>query len=163
MPRFMGNMTFVLSFSICSNLFLASCNIVPIFSSQSNNPTSISTASNSLGSLPQRSSYDEIDLNQLPTNVSKKGKSPKSLALDAFGIEEVEGLIEEDIALDTSNPEQVIVAITQKNLPDDSVNSVRYRIDFKSEDSQWQMEWAGQQFICQPGRGNQDWSKELCY
>ncbi|MGL5833084.1 MAG: hypothetical protein ACRC1Z_07605 [Waterburya sp.] len=144
------------------NLFLASCNLVSI-AEQKDNSSSNSAVANSLVSSPQRNSYDEIDLNQLPANVAKKGNSPKELALTAFGTEEVEGFIKEDVEVDTSNPEQAIVIIVQTNLPDDSVNSIRYRIDFKSEDSQWQMEWAGQQFICQSGRGNQNWSKELCY
>jgi hypothetical protein len=162
MRRFMGNMTFVLSLSIGFNLFFASCNLVPI-ADQKDNSTSNSAIANSIDSSPQRNSYDKIDLNQLPTNVSKKGNSPEKLALTAFGTEEIEGYVKEDVEVDTSNPEQAIVTIVQKNLPDDSVNSIRYRIDFKSEDSQWQMEWAGQQFICQSGRGQQNWSKELCY
>lgn len=154
-------MIFVLSFSIGFNLFLASCNVVPI-ANQEENSTSTPAVSDSIASPPQRNSYDEINLNELSADVSKKGNSPEKLAVTAFGTEEVEGLVKEDVEVDTSNPEQVIVIITQTNLPDDSVKSIRYRIDFKSEDSQWQMEWAGQQFICQPGRGHQDWSKELC-
>jgi hypothetical protein len=158
----MGNMAFVLSFSIGFSLFFASCNLVPI-ADQKNNSTSNSAVANNITSSSQRNSYDEIDLDQLPADVSKKGNSPEELALTAFGAEEVEGFVKEDIEVDTSTPGQAIVTIIQTNLPDDSVNSIRYRIDFKSEDSQWQMEWAGQQFICQSGRGNQDWSKELCY
>jgi hypothetical protein len=158
----MRNMTFVLIFSIGFDLFLASCNLVPI-TDRKNNSTSNFTVANNIASSPQRNSYDEIDLNQLPANVAKKGNSPEELALTAFGTEEVEGFIKENVEVDTSNPEQAIVTIVQTNLPDDSVNSIRYRIDFQSEDFQWQMKWAGQQFICQPGRGNQYWSKELCY
>lgn len=158
----MRNMTLVLSLSICSSLFLTSCNVVPI-SNQKDNSTSNPAVANNIASSPLRNSYDEIDLNQLPADVSKKGNSPEKLALTAFGTEEAEGFVQEDVEVDTSNLEQAIVTITQTNLPDDSVNSIRYRIDFQSHNSQWQMEWAGQQFICQPGRGNQDWSKELCY
>ncbi len=162
MSRLMRNMIFAFVVSIGFNLLLASCNEVPI-SNQKDNSTSNSDVANSIANLPQRNSYDEIDLNQLPADVSKKGDSPEELALTAFGAEEVEGLLKEDIEIDTSNSGQAIVTITQTNLPDDSVNSIRYRIDFKSDNSQWQMEWAGQQFICQPGRGSQNWSKELCY
>ena len=119
----------------------------------------------STGSFSERDSYDEINLDRLRTDVPIKGNSPEELALTAFGTQEVEGLVKEEVEVDTSNPQQATVIITQTNLPDDSVNSIRYKIDFKpvkNEASQWKMEWAGQQFICQPGRGNQDWSKELC-
>jgi hypothetical protein len=162
MPKFTGKMTFVLSFSIGLNFFLTSCNLVTT-AIQKHNSTSNPAIANSIASSPQRNAYEQIDLSQLPANVAKKGHSPEELALTAFGTEEVEGSVKEDVEVDTSNPKQAIVTIIQTNLPDDSVNSIRYRIDFKSEDSQWQMEWAGQQFICQPGRGNQDWSTELCY
>ncbi|MGB5715342.1 MAG: hypothetical protein WBM44_31070 [Waterburya sp.] len=154
-------MTFILSLSIFSNLLLASCNLLPI-SDQQDNSTSNSAVANNIDNLPQRNSYNEIDLDQITTD-SNKGNSPDEIALNIFGTEEIEGTLKEDVDVDTSNPEQAIVTITQTNLPDESLNSIRYRIDFKSVDSQWQMEWAGQQFICQPGRGNQDWSKELCY
>ena len=154
------NTIFVLSFGIGFN-FLAGCNVVPINDRQD---TPISNAVvDSIASLPQRNSYDEIDLEQLPADVSIEGNSPEELALTALGTEEVEGAVEQEVEIDTSNRDRAIVMITQTNLPDDSVNSIRYRIDFQREDSQWQMEWAGQQFICQPKRGSQDWSKELCY
>lgn len=130
---------------------------------QEDNSTSTPRVSDSIISLAQRNFYDEINLNQLPADVSKKGNSPEELALTAFGTKEVEGLVKENVEVDIRNREQTIVIITQTNLSDDSVNSIRYRIDFKYEDFQWQMEWAGQQFVCQPGRGNQNWSKELCY
>lgn len=162
LPKIRVNKTFVLSFGIGFNLFLVGCNVVPI-TNQKDTPTSNSAVVNSIASLPQRSSYREIDLEQLPADVSKQGNSPEELALTAFGTEEVEGSVEQELEVDTSNPERAIVIITQTNLPDDSVNSIRYRIDFQREDSQWQMQWAGQQFICQPSRGSQDWSKELCY
>ncbi|MEM7592513.1 MAG: hypothetical protein AAF383_13490 [Cyanobacteria bacterium P01_A01_bin.83] len=157
----MINMILALGVSIGINSLLASCNQVPI-SSQENNSTS-NAVTNNIESLSPRNAYDEIDLNQLPADVSTKGNSPEKLAQAAFGTEEVEGLLKEEIEVDTSNSEQTIVTITQTNLPDDSVNSIRYRVDFKNDGSQWQMEWSGQQFICQPGRGSQDWSQELCY
>ena len=162
MPRTIGNIIFVFSFSIGFNWFVVSCNLLPI-TNQKDNSTSNSAVANSIARESQRDSYARIDLDRLPADVSKKGNNPKELALTAFGTEEVEGFVTEEVEVDTSNPEQTIVTITQTNLPDDSVNSIRYRIDFQSKDSQWQMKWAGQQFICQPGRGNQDWSKELCY
>jgi hypothetical protein len=157
----MKTMTLVLSFSIGFNLFLASCNVGSI-ANQEDNSTSTPAVVDSTGSSRERNSYQEINLNELPADVPTKGNSPEELALSAFGTKEVEGLVKEDVEIDTSNPERATVTIAQTNLPDDSVNSIRYRIDFKREDSQWQMEWAGQQFICQPGRGNQNWSKELC-
>lgn len=161
MVRFIGNVTCWLSFSICFNLLIAGCNLL-LISEQQDNLTSNSAVASNINDSLQRNTYDEIDLDQFSAD-SKQGKSPEELALKFFGSEEVEGNLKEEVEVDNSSPEQSIVTITQTNLPDDSVNSILYRIVFKSVDSQWQMEWAGQQFICQPGRGNQDWSKELCY
>lgn len=158
----MENKSLILSFVICLNFLLASCNVLSTYDREDDN-TLKSTVPSSINSSNRRNSYKEIDLNQLPAHVLKKGEHPRKLALNAFGLEEIEESLQEDVEMDTNNSKQAVVTITQTNLPDDSVKSIRYRIDFKSDQSQWQMEWAGKQFVCQQGRGSQDWSKELCY
>lgn len=156
------NIILVLSLSICSNLFFAGCNTLSI-ANQKDSSFSNPTVNNNITIKSKRNAYNKIDLNQLSAEIPRKGDAPKEIALIAFGNEETEGFVEEEIEVDTSNPEKTIVFLTQTNLPDDSVDSIRYRIDFESDGSQWQMKWAGQQFICQSERGSEKWSKELCY
>ena len=59
-------------------------------------------------------------------------------------------------------PSRVIVTIDRSGLLDDSVAAFRDRFDFAAQDGQWAMVKAGRQFRCQPGRGHQDWSADLC-
>ncbi|WP_159784416.1 hypothetical protein [Sodalinema gerasimenkoae] len=59
-----------------------------------------------------------------------------------------------------------VVNHTMIGLPDDSVNSRRYRIemtwDLQEPDADWEVTWVGQQFRCQQGRGQQDWGSDFC-
>jgi hypothetical protein len=59
-------------------------------------------------------------------------------------------------------PDQVMVTVTAGGLLDDSVAGIRYRFDMQLQNGQWEIQRAGQQFRCQPGRGHQDWSDETC-
>ena len=114
--------------------------------------------------FPPRNAYREIDLNQFDTNVFQAETKPEQVALAAFGIDEneTEGNFTQEVTTENINPQQTIVMITQKNLPDDSVKDIHYRIDFEKTDAQWQIMWVGQQFICRSGRGSEVWSQELC-
>ncbi|MGF1519448.1 MAG: hypothetical protein ACFCVB_16830 [Nodosilinea sp.] len=55
-----------------------------------------------------------------------------------------------------------LVLLTQTGLADDSVNGMRYRLEFVPDGDQWQLDWAGRQVRCQAGRGSEDWSTDLC-
>jgi len=39
---------------------------------------------------------------------------------------------------------------------------MRYWLEFTAADNQWEMVWAGRQVRCQPNRGSQEWSTDLC-
>ena len=58
---------------------------------------------------------------------------------------------------------RTMVTITKSNLPDDSIHAVRYQIELRQmPDTLFRFiggEWAQQ---CQPGRGHQDFTTELC-
>ncbi|MEM9149897.1 MAG: hypothetical protein AAGB19_05530 [Cyanobacteria bacterium P01_F01_bin.3] len=60
------------------------------------------------------------------------------------------------------SPTEAMVTITEGGLLDDSVAGFRYRFDIVNQNGQWTITRAGRQFRCQPGRGHQDWSIELC-
>lgn len=61
--------------------------------------------------------------------------------------------------------DQAIVVTTVRGLPDDSVNALRTRYEFKSvegQPGQWQMVNVSQQNKCKAGRGSEEWTADLC-
>ncbi len=117
----------------------------------------------------ERQNYKPISLFEIADTEGRVGSDPKALALSAFGNTETEtegG--SRQVTVDYPQPNQAVVIITQLGVADDSVRGIKYRAEFvpttKSAQTQkqWEIVWAGSQVICQPGRGHQDWSKELC-
>jgi hypothetical protein len=115
----------------------------------------------------ERQNYKPISLSEIADTEARVGSDPKALALSAFGNTETEGGSRQ-VTVDYPQPNQAVVIITQLGVADDSVRGIRYRAEFvpttKSAQTQkqWEIVWAGSQVTCQPGRGHQDWSKELC-
>ncbi|MEQ8752525.1 MAG: hypothetical protein RID09_03270 [Coleofasciculus sp. G1-WW12-02] len=114
-----------------------------------------------------REDYRSMDLSQLAGKTSLTGSDPNAIALSAFDNSDADT---DSPTVDVSYPQptQAIVILTQTGLKDDSVQDIRYRVDFQKNSSaqineQWQMIWAGSQFKCYPGRGHQEWSTELCF
>lgn len=114
-----------------------------------------------------RENYKPISLTKIADAKALAGNDPKAIALSAFGNVESEGG-SRDVTVDYPQPNQAIVTITQTGVADDSVREIRYRAELvttsKSAQTskQWKLVWAGSQVKCQPGRGSQDWTTELC-
>ncbi|MGG6238761.1 hypothetical protein ACQ4N7_08985 [Nodosilinea sp. AN01ver1] len=105
-----------------------------------------------------RAAYSEI-----PVPEGAVGANPTDVALATFGSTEPgEGNFEEEAELIEQTDDQALVVLTQTGLADDSVNGMRYRLEFVPEGDQWQLDWAGRQVRCQQGRGSQEWTTELC-
>lgn len=114
-----------------------------------------------------RSGYAPIDLSSLPAESRDRGASPSTLALAAFQLPiEEAGNIHQQVIVDQTSPNQVVVTIVQMGLGDDSVRGARYRTEFERDSSTsnplWRMVWAGRQQACQPGRGEPGWSSANC-
>lgn len=77
-------------------------------------------------------------------------------------LEEEEGRSSEDISITYSPGETALIVYTRIGVADDSVNSIRHRIELKRNQNKWEIVWVGRQFKCQSGRGHQDWSGILC-
>jgi hypothetical protein len=94
------------------------------------------------------------------------GKDPQAIALAGLGLKEVAASAQEVEVEYSTDDKLATVKITQTNLADDSVASRRYLVEFApyAEEiaKKWQIVWAGEQFKCQLGRGNQNWSADLC-
>ncbi|TVQ14615.1 MAG: hypothetical protein EA368_01030 [Leptolyngbya sp. DLM2.Bin27] len=106
---------------------------------------------------------DRADYNELPVPEDAVGAEPTAVALATFGSPDPgEGNFEENIELIEQTDDSALVMLAQTGLLDDSVNGIRYRLEFVPEGNQWRLDWAGQQVRCQPGRGPADWTTDLC-
>lgn len=112
-------------------------------------------------SLEARSDYSEIPL---PSLAQRSGDNPEQIALNAFGIVEEprEGNFAQEVTTVEQTPTMTTVMLTQTGLLDDSVEGMRYWLEFVAEGETWEMVWAGRQVRCYLNRGPQDWSAELC-
>jgi hypothetical protein len=128
------------------------------------------TVNRSPSSSTNRDNYRPISSDQMARVRTLGGDDPQAIALEAFGNPEAgspEGGSQE-VNIEYPQSDLAVVTITQTNIADDSVNSIRYRVELAPKpkdsqtDKQWEIVWAGSQFICQQGRGHQEWSPELC-
>ena len=114
-----------------------------------------------------RENYKPMSLFKIAKADALVGDDPKAIALSALGDVESEGG-SRDVKVDYPQSDQAVVTITQTGVADDSVREIRYRAELvttsKSAQTskQWKLVWAGSQVKCQPGRGSQDWTTELC-
>ncbi len=107
-----------------------------------------------------RSAYSEVPLPEPDLLV---GADPEEIAVAAFGQSDPgEGNFNQEVMLVEETPTQALVSLTQTGRLDDSVEGMRYRLEFVPEGDQWRLDWAGRQVRCQPNRGSQEWSTELC-
>lgn len=64
--------------------------------------------------------------------------------------------------------DKAIVTVTQSGLPDDSVKAIRTRYELApaeggtNGETQWKVTQVTQQNRCQPGRGSEGWTGDLC-
>ena len=102
----------------------------------------------------------------LATKPASIGTDVKAIALSALGLTEIVESETEDVRVEYPNGNSATVIITQTNLADDSVAGKRYLVEFapysEATQKKWQVVWAGEQFKCQLGRGDREWSPDLC-
>jgi len=96
-----------------------------------------------------------------------KVTTPKAVAVQIFSnVEDGEGRFSADISVaypeGFSQAQTSVIVHTLIGVADDSVNSIRDRIELKSNQNKWEIVWVGRQYKCQSGRGHQDWSGSLC-
>jgi hypothetical protein len=107
-----------------------------------------------------RAAYSEVPL---PPADQRMGATPDQIALDVFGLDDPgEGNFAQEVAVVEETPTQSILTLTQTGLLDDSVEGMRYWLEFAPKDNQWELVWVGRQVRCRPNRGSQEWSTDLC-
>lgn len=104
-----------------------------------------------------RMSYRAIPLGNISSPLT--GSDPKAVAQQAFNNSEAKS---KQVAIAYPARGKAVVTITQLGLEDDSVGSIRYRVELTRSGRQWRIVWAGFQVKCQSGRGHQNWSPQNC-
>lgn len=133
---------------------LSACN------STSDSTDGLPPSTEMLDGVGDRAEFTEVTV---PEGDGAVGADPTAVALATFGSTEPgEGNFEETVELVEETDDQALVLLTQTGLADDSVNGMRYRLEFVPEGDQWRLDWAGSQVRCQPGRGSEEWGTELC-
>jgi hypothetical protein len=118
------------------------------------------TGTESTESVEGRGAYSEVPL---PPADQLVGTDPEQIALNAFGMADPgEGNFTQEVTVVEQTATDAVVTLTQTGLLDDSVEGMRYWLEFTAADNQWEMVWAGRQVRCRPNRGSQDWSTDLC-
>lgn len=114
-----------------------------------------------------RFDFQVINVQEFISSNRIKVTNPKAIAAQLFSnVEEEEGRFSEDISV--TYPEGFVQAKTSVivhtiiGVPDDSVNSIRDRIELKRNQNKWEIVWVGRQYKCQSDRGHQDWSGSVC-
>jgi peptidoglycan hydrolase-like protein with peptidoglycan-binding domain len=114
-----------------------------------------------------RFDFQVINVQEFISSNRIKVTTPKEVAVQLFSnVEEEEGRFSSEISV--TYPEGFVQAKTSVivhtiiGVADDSVNSIRNRIELKRNQNKWEIVWVGRQYKCQSGRGHQDWSGTLC-
>ncbi|WP_425214384.1 hypothetical protein [Tumidithrix helvetica] len=112
--------------------------------------------------IEDRENFRPKDLSQIEVII---GEKPGVLVMGAFGSAEAgEGArSEESLQIRFLGFDRAIALLTRTGGGDDSVSGLRYRIELVKQKNQlWRIIWVGTQTKCQPERGHQDWSSQLC-
>ena len=115
---------------------------------------------------PMAPTYEIVDL-QKSGLANIRDKDPRMVAIRAFsfykgGIVD-EGLRREVISLTYSDSRRQANAIyATYGVASDSVRSYRYVAILVLDGELWRLKQAKKQWTCQPGRGHQEWSAQLC-
>jgi len=108
-----------------------------------------------------RADYRPLDLSSRSVE-QLSGSDPEAVTAALFSAQEpVEGRYSESSDAELGN-ERAVVLFVRDNLADDSVQAILSRVEFERVDGPWQVVWAGEQYRCREGRGQQDWAAALC-
>jgi len=101
---------------------------------------------------------------QIDNLTSLRNPDPRLLVIRAFGHRDSahpEGLQQERIVITYATP-QALALLELIGMADDSVRSRRYSFVLALDGGSWRVVRAGSQWICQPGRGHQNWAATPC-
>ncbi|MEA5462528.1 hypothetical protein [Leptothoe sp. PORK10 BA2] len=114
--------------------------------------------------IPQdRQQYFDYNVEQSRFSEAGAVDDPLALTRTVLG-DGPEAAEPSEIILDVleATDQRVVIGYSRKQLEDDSVYAKRLRLEFVPDGDQWRIDWIGQQFSCQVGRGRQTWHNSLC-
>lgn len=119
------------------------------------------------GASSDRTHYTPIALNNLPSQTRLSGADPKAIALSIVDLPETEGNSQTQTSVTRKQGQSAVVLLSRVGLADDSVQGIRYRLEFAPEstldnEAQWQLIWVGRQQLCWPDRGPENWTNRPC-
>ncbi|MEH2287547.1 hypothetical protein [Nostoc sp.] len=123
--------------------------------------------SQEVATFSERSDYQTIPLEKLDSSL--QGSNPTTLALNAFEDIAVGGTRKIDVVY--PQPNQALVTITQIKRGNNSVGTVKYRVEmttfgrslFISSPPVWEIVWAGSQAECWAGSRSHTKLNHICH
>ncbi|MFH7029676.1 MAG: hypothetical protein ACHBN1_31015 [Heteroscytonema crispum UTEX LB 1556] len=110
-----------------------------------------------------RSDYRIVNVNNFVSQYKLSGLTPNQSAVKLFGYTgEEDGRKSEQVAVTYPTRDTALIMLTTEGLANDSVNSLRNRIEMRRTQNKWQVVWVGEQNKCQKGRGSQTWTAKIC-
>lgn len=138
-------------------LIAIACTVFSGFANAQTTPRTNSQVSN-------RAGYRVVNVKQFVSQNSISALNPNQAAVKLFAdAEEAEGRSAESLNIKYSRANTAVILITKEGLGDDSVRSLRKRIEMRrTANGKWEVIWVGEQYKCQKGRGSQTWTAKLC-
>ncbi|NIQ80319.1 MAG: hypothetical protein GTN93_19960 [Anaerolineae bacterium] len=87
---------------------------------------------------------------------------PEAVGLRLAGYPNPDGVRPDIVRVYWPRPDKAIVVVIATGLMDDSVEAMKVRVDLVQRGHLWEVEWAGGQWRCWPGRGGSIWGSRLC-
>lgn len=116
-----------------------------------------------MGQPATRSNYESINVKQFLGDRKITVSNPKDIAAKLFSRDqESEGRKSDGISVEYSTRETAVIEHTVIGLADDSVATMRHRIELVFRQNKWEIMWIGRQSKCQPNRGHQNWAAGRC-
>jgi hypothetical protein len=145
--------------ALCSALGMMTASSLPVSSENVVKPRKLSV------NVMQRDNYAVVPLSSLKGSLTSGDLSQLPLIVLSSLMGQPKRLPQVD--LDRSDPARAVALVTYQDIEDDSLKSIRYRVEMVPSDSlcacqSWKVSWVGRQYLCQSGRGSQDWSAQVC-
>jgi hypothetical protein len=125
--------------------------------------------------FPERSAYLAYDLasakwqreydmhyRRALSAAEEQGATPKLMALSAAGYPNDDNIPPESITNVDSELGRLIFVISSGPAMDDSISLIEWRVDLIQQDGHWQIEWAGERWVCGRDLFRWGWTTDRC-
>ncbi len=130
---------------------------------------------NNANRLPERSAYLAYDLTgaewQREFDIhyrralsadEERGIDPQLMALSAAGYPNDDNIPPGSVNKFSPQPGQIVFIISSGPAMDDSISLSEWRVDLIQQDGHWQVEWAGERWVCGRDLFRWGWTTDRC-